>query len=178
MSSIFFLLLLFINLSLKVFSSAVLLFLFEGFPVMPPDAETWVYLILLSICGCIAQTAFNYGGQMIDATKTSVFRSTDVAFVLLWQITLLHQIPSVWSLVGIFLVCSCTIMMGFAKSRNQTKSTPNLDDEPVPIQNEDDNNPIPNLNDAIPNDPNFVDEPALNVDPTVNLIINGEANCK
>lgn len=95
--------------------SIVQLLIFQGLPVIPPDWESYFYLIAISVCACAAQTFFNKGGQMIAATKTAVYRSTDIVFVLVWQITLLHEIPSLWSLFGMFFVCLCTLMISFSK---------------------------------------------------------------
>ena len=90
-----------------------LLLVMQGLPVIPPDALTYLLLIGIAISGCIAQTCFNKGAQKIEASKTAAFRSTDVAFVLLWQVTLLHDVPSWWSFAGIACVCGCTLIMAF-----------------------------------------------------------------
>ena len=102
-----------------MFTSTALLFIFEGYPVWPQDWESFLYLAVITVCGCIAQTTFNKGGQMIDATKTSVFRSTDVVFVLCWQIVLLHEVPTLWSFLGIFLICTSTVVMAITKSKRK-----------------------------------------------------------
>lgn len=116
-----------------IFSSAAMLFLFEGYPVIPTDWISYVEVLIISLCGFVAQILFNRGAQMIDSTKTAVFRSTDVIFVLFWQVTLLHEMPTWMSLVGISLICTCTIIMAFAKQ----KKVPVIDDDDNEFENDD-----------------------------------------
>ena len=53
---------------------------------------------------------------MIDASKTSVLRNADIAFVLVFQIVLLGELPTIWSSIGLLLISSCTILIALTKS--------------------------------------------------------------
>lgn len=99
---------------------------FQGLPVNPPDVVTWLYLFAVSICGCIGQTTLSAGAQMIDASTTAVIRNCDIGFVLIWQIFLLQQFPTKWSIMGLVLITSCTLIMAFTKS---TKLPSDLNEE-------------------------------------------------
>ena len=62
---------------------------------------------------------------MIDATKTSVIRNADIALVLLWQLIFLHQIPTLWSTIGLILIIICTLISIAAKSSPLPSATNN-----------------------------------------------------
>lgn len=105
-----------------VFSSTIMLVIFQE-PVLPPDLMTWILLIFIGLCGCLGHTTLNKGAQLIDASRTSVLRNADIAFVLLWQVTLLHELPTGWSFIGLILICSSTLVGAL------TKPKPKLEDE-------------------------------------------------
>ena len=101
-------------------SSIVLLLIFQGWPVLPADLTTWILLVLISVCGSVAQTTMNKGAQMIDASKSAVLRNADIGFVLLWQILLFQELPTLWGWIGLTLICACTIMVAITKSSGKT----------------------------------------------------------
>eukprot|EP00012_Vannella_robusta_P011993 CAMPEP_0206205182 /NCGR_PEP_ID=MMETSP0166-20121206/14040_1 /ASSEMBLY_ACC=CAM_ASM_000260 /TAXON_ID=95228 /ORGANISM="Vannella robusta, Strain DIVA3 518/3/11/1/6" /LENGTH=146 /DNA_ID=CAMNT_0053625097 /DNA_START=609 /DNA_END=1046 /DNA_ORIENTATION=+ len=101
---------------LGTISSFVLLLVFQGLPILPHDPITLLLLGSLSLCGCLGQTTLNKGAQMIDASKTSVLRNADIAFVLVFQIVLLGELPTIWSSIGLLLISSCTILIALTKS--------------------------------------------------------------
>jgi hypothetical protein len=111
--------------------------------IIPPDWQTWVELISTGCVGFLAQTALNNGGQMIDATKTSVLRCMDIFFTLIWQITLLSDIPTLWSLLGMGLIVGSTIFAVLAKNTNVQKP-PQLD-EPLDTELESNNTESPDV---------------------------------
>ena len=62
-----------------VFTGFISLLIVQGLPVNPDSITTWIYLILISICGCIGQTTVSKGAQLISPLKTSVilFKRSD-----------------------------------------------------------------------------------------------------
>merc|ERR1712130_206567 len=107
---------------------SVLLVTLQGMPVIPTDWVTVGLLVAISIGGFIAQTTANKGAQMIEASKTATFRSTDVAFVLIWQISFLHEIPNGVSMIGIALIGISTLIMALWTSP-KSDSKPTVDEE-------------------------------------------------
>ena len=99
-----------------VFSSFLLMRIFQGPFVLPKDITTWIYLIAIGIGGCIGQSTLNKGAQLIDASKTSVIRNADIGLVLLWQLIFLHEIPTLWSSIGLILITICTVATAVSKS--------------------------------------------------------------
>ena len=85
--------------------------------VLPEDIVTWFYLFCVCILGYAGQTALNKGAQMIPASQTALLRNLDVALVVLWQILFLHQVPTLWSVLGICCICSCTVLMAFSREK-------------------------------------------------------------
>ena len=104
-----------------VFTGFISLLIVQGLPVNPDSITTWIYLILISICGCIGQTTVSKGAQLISPLKTSVIRNIDIAFVLLWQVIFIHQIPTIWSMIGVVLICGCCILIAIVKPKPQPK---------------------------------------------------------
>lgn len=83
---------------------------------------------LISIFGTLGQTTLNKGAQLIDASKTSLIRNADIAFVLIWQILFFDQYPTVWSTIGLILICLCTVLVSLTKS-TPTKDLPEENDK-------------------------------------------------
>lgn len=111
---------------------SVLLVTMQGWPVLPQDWFTVGLLVAISIGGFIAQTTANKGAQMIEASKTATFRSTDVVFVLIWQISFLHEIPNAISFAGIGLITISTLIMALwtaPKSQPAKTNSENEDEE-------------------------------------------------
>ena len=108
---------------------SVLLVTMQGWPVLPEDWTTVGLLIGISLGGFIAQTTANKGAQMIEASKTATFRSTDVAFVLIWQISFLHEIPNSISMVGIALIGTSTLIMALWTSPKSPSKTSSDEEE-------------------------------------------------
>ena len=109
------------------FSSSLMLFLFQWPPVNPPDLLTWVLLVAIGLCGCLGHTTLNLGAQLVDASRTAVLRNADIAFVLLWQVVLLHQLPTLWSWIGLMLICISTLFGALTKAK--PSATPDPTDE-------------------------------------------------
>lgn len=93
-----------------------MLFIFQE-PVLPPDLITWLLLIGIGFCGCFGHTTLNKGAQLIDASRTSVLRNADIAFVLVWQFIFLGELPTGWSWIGVILISASTIIGSL--TRNQ-----------------------------------------------------------
>ena len=93
-------------------------------PVIPADLATWLMLILIGLCGCLGHTTLNKGAQLIDASRTSVLRNADIAFVLIWQIALLGEYPTGWSIIGVILICSSTLVGTLTNPKGTTKIDP------------------------------------------------------
>src|SRR3990167_5057209 len=98
--------------------------IFERPIPIPADVETWVLLGAVCALACIGQTCLNFGAQRTAASKTAMLRNLDIAFVLLWQILLLGQLPTLWSTLGLILLTSVTIFVSLRKSA------------PVPVKEE------------------------------------------
>lgn len=92
--------------------------------VIPTDWQTWALLCVVGIIGFLGQTGLNTGGQMLDSTKTAILRYLDIVFALVYQILLLKEIPSVWSIIGIGLIIFSTILAILSKNLNKQPAKP------------------------------------------------------
>ena len=108
------------------FSSIIMLYVFQGPFVNPPDIWTWLLLVFIGLCGCIGHTTLNKGAQMVDASRTALLRNADIGFVLFWQLAFLHEWPTILSWLGLILISASTLFGALAKSK-----------KPSPLTNED-----------------------------------------
>jgi hypothetical protein len=103
------------NISTGIWTFVVLLVSYRDV-VIPPDWQTWALIAMVGGLAFLAQTTLNKGGQMVDATKTSLLRSLDIAFALMWQIFFFSEIPTLYSGIGIVLILGSTLLAMFARN--------------------------------------------------------------
>ncbi len=69
------------------------------------------YSITSAICGCMSQVLFNISMKYEDATKLSIYRSTDFVFTYLLQYFWLNISIDLYSCIGAGLIVFGTILI-------------------------------------------------------------------
>jgi len=82
---------------------------------VPSTTGNWWLLFGVGIFSYIGQIFFNAGVQLEKAGPASMIRNLDVAFSFIWQATILHDKPSVGSILGALVIWACVATMGARK---------------------------------------------------------------
>ena len=99
--------------------SIILGFIIGGDWIMPPTFRVWCNVFGVCSIGAAAHYLLNYAGRIAPAGLVSVVRSSDIMWAYVWEIIVFHQTPNKWTWVGVLLVLSSLVAIGFQKVQEQ-----------------------------------------------------------
>ncbi|KAF9936168.1 hypothetical protein BGZ65_002684 [Modicella reniformis] len=102
--------------------SPIGLYTLQGGFIVPQGALMWSGVISLGVAAFLGQILLN-NGQMAPLGPGTLMRMNDIVFAFIFQITIQHQHPDVFSYIGATLVMLCTGSMGLNKWRLEKKRT-------------------------------------------------------
>jgi drug/metabolite transporter (DMT)-like permease len=85
------------------------------------DAHTWLLLASVGLVSTCAQALFNAGAQLEKANMSSMIRNLDVVFAFIWQISIQHEHPTGWSVIGALIVTLSVCAMAAFKLHDEKK---------------------------------------------------------
>ncbi|KAF9352726.1 hypothetical protein BGX34_012004, partial [Mortierella sp. NVP85] len=88
--------------------SPIGLYTLQGGFIMPDGALMWTGVISLGIAAFLGQILLNNGLQMAPLGPGALMRMNDIVFAFIFQITIQHQHPDLFSYIGATLVMLCT----------------------------------------------------------------------
>jgi drug/metabolite transporter (DMT)-like permease len=87
--------------------------------IMPPTFRVWCHVFGVCSIGAGAHYLLNYAGRIAPAGLVSVVRSSDIMWAYAWEIIIFHQTPNKWTWLGVLLVLSSLVAIGFQKVQEQ-----------------------------------------------------------
>jgi drug/metabolite transporter (DMT)-like permease len=73
--------------------------------------SVWLAVLGAGFFGFIGQLMLTRGFQLEKAGIAAVMRNLDVVFVFIWDLTLLGERISLWSVAGAAIICGCAILI-------------------------------------------------------------------
>ncbi|KAJ2960365.1 hypothetical protein NQZ79_g4299 [Umbelopsis isabellina] len=83
--------------------------------VMPETFNDYLILILVGTFAFLGQCLLNQGLQLAPAGPGTLMRMNDIVFAFLFGILLLHEIPTLSSILGAAVIVGCTTALGIHK---------------------------------------------------------------
>ncbi|KAG2177946.1 hypothetical protein INT43_003193 [Umbelopsis isabellina] len=83
--------------------------------VMPETFNDYLILVLVGTFAFLGQCLLNQGLQMAPAGPGTLMRMNDIVFAFLFGILLLHEIPTLSSILGAAVIVGCTTALGIHK---------------------------------------------------------------
>ncbi|KAM3583977.1 hypothetical protein VKS41_003943 [Umbelopsis sp. WA50703] len=83
--------------------------------VMPETWNDYLILILVGTFAFVGQCLLNQGLQLAPAGPGTLMRMNDIVFAFLFGILLLHEIPTLSSILGAAVIVGCTTALGIHK---------------------------------------------------------------
>ncbi|CAO3608979.1 unnamed protein product [Cunninghamella echinulata] len=90
--------------------SIVGMFFFQK-PVMPTSSDS-IPLLLVGLTAFLGQCLLNKSLQLAAAGKATLVRMNDVFFAFLLSITVLHEVPDIYSTIGSLIIVLATTSLG------------------------------------------------------------------
>ncbi|KAF9099759.1 hypothetical protein BGX23_012153 [Mortierella sp. AD031] len=103
------------------FVSTIGLYTLQGGYVEPKGAWMWSGVLALGVAAFFGQILLNSGLQLAPLGPGTLMRMNDIVFAFLFQITIQHENPDLFSYLGASLVMICTGSMGLNKWRLEKK---------------------------------------------------------
>ncbi|KAF9433655.1 hypothetical protein BGZ76_009162 [Entomortierella beljakovae] len=101
--------------------STIGLYTLQGGYVAPTGSLMWSGLVALGVSAFFGQILLNSGLQLAPLGPGTLMRMNDIVFAFFFQITIQHETPDVFSVIGATLVIACTGGMGLNKWRLEKK---------------------------------------------------------
>ncbi|GLD99289.1 hypothetical protein PINS_up008007 [Pythium insidiosum] len=101
-------------LTSTLFSAFSLAFIQQTFVIHMP-LSVWLAVLGTGVFGFLGQLFMTRGFQLENAGTASVMRYLDVVFVFIWDLTLLHERISAWSVLGAVIICSSAIAIAIRR---------------------------------------------------------------
>ncbi|KAG9064162.1 hypothetical protein KI688_003350 [Linnemannia hyalina] len=103
------------------FVSLIGLFTLQGGYVAPQGTWMWSGVVALGVSAFFGQVLLNSGLQLAPLGPGTLMRMNDIVFAFIFQITVQHEHPDLFSFLGASLVMICTGSMGLNKWRIEKK---------------------------------------------------------
>lgn len=97
-------------------------FIFKDFVM--PDLKIFIYLILIGVASSVGQFGLTISYQYANASDVSIFNYLGIVFVVILGKLILNESVSIYSLIGIILIFSMSLMSYLSNTRenNEKKS--------------------------------------------------------
>ena len=82
---------------------------------IPESFEDRCWIVGLGVLSFMGQFFLTKALQLEHAGPVSIFRTCDVVFAFIWQLSFFHVSPTLVSCIGAFLVTTCVLLTGFRK---------------------------------------------------------------
>uniref|UniRef100_A0A336LKJ9 CSON010522 protein n=1 Tax=Culicoides sonorensis TaxID=179676 RepID=A0A336LKJ9_CULSO len=82
---------------------------------MPKCGWDRLLIIALGLFSFAGQILLTLALQIEQAGPVSIARASDIVFAFIWQVIFFHEIPTIYSLIGAFLVSVAVILSGLRK---------------------------------------------------------------
>ncbi|KAF9906857.1 hypothetical protein EC991_000221 [Linnemannia zychae] len=105
----------------SIFVSTIGLYTLQGGYVHPQGTWMWSGVLSLGVAAFFGQILLNSGLQLAPLGPGTLMRMNDIVFAFLFQITVQHEHPDIFSFLGASLVMICTGSMGLNKWRLEKK---------------------------------------------------------
>ena len=77
---------------------------------VPMSAMQWLILILAGLSAALGQFSITTAYKYAPAKKLSVFDYTQVIFATIWGLIFLHEIPTIYSIIGYVIIISVAVV--------------------------------------------------------------------
>ena len=90
-------------------------FIFKNLNI--PDLKIFIYLILIGVASAVGQFGLTISYQYANASEVSIFNYLGIVFVVILGKVILDESVSIYSLIGIVLIFSMSLMSYIINSR-------------------------------------------------------------
>ncbi|KAF9101954.1 hypothetical protein BGX27_011248 [Mortierella sp. AM989] len=101
--------------------STIGLYTLQGGYVAPQGTMMWTGVVVLGVAAFFGQILLNSGLQLAPLGPGTLMRMNDIVFAFAFQITIQHEKPDMFSVLGATLVMACTGGMALNKWRLEKK---------------------------------------------------------
>jgi drug/metabolite transporter (DMT)-like permease len=87
--------------------------------VSPPSLLSWAYILGVCMAGGMSLFLTNFAGRLAPAGITSIVLSSKIVWAYAWQILIFHQVPSLWTVLGVSLIFASLLTVAFQPKQQQ-----------------------------------------------------------
>lgn len=91
---------------------------------IPQTSKEWFLYTVLGISGFAHQLLLTFGIQMERAGRGSLIAYTQLIYAIIWDVTLYHHWPSIWSWCGMFVIIGSTLYVIKLRSNMEESEKP------------------------------------------------------
>lgn len=103
------------------------------------NRETCIDILFMVVLGSMAHFLFNFAGKYAPASLGSIARSSDILFAYIFQVVIFHQVPTIGTFIGSFLILISIASIALLKVRQSQDQRNQNEKETIQTKNNRDN---------------------------------------
>jgi drug/metabolite transporter (DMT)-like permease len=109
-----------------LFSTVIMILTNDTF-VWPSSSLTWMYLTGSCVFGMTAHFILNFAARLAPAGIASIIRSSGIVWSYVLEVSVFHQVPQMWTIVGVSLILTSLGVIALEKRQEaRQQSQPHM----------------------------------------------------